>query len=267
MKVGMPFPSSDSTTCCARYGSGVGGSRALGAAEGWLSAAERLNAANRRVHETWARRDQGSAEHAAWQSATGAARAAYEQMYPQAFWDGLVRLQAGDPTELDGALLFLEVDPWCFRSGYVKERIAQLLTRHELSPGQRERFERVLVHLVDVGDRREFAEFCRLARRAPTQRLRAELRARLRSTDEGVRRRALVMLTSLRRPRLTPDEIEIARDLIFRNARRRADGSPWSANRWAYRLALQLSDSEWAARLAAVCDESDGNRQMMSAGA
>lgn len=66
------------------------------------------------------------------------------------------RLAAGESDALEPALVFLEADPWCFRSGYAKERIAELLSRHHPDLGQQARIERVLLHVVDVGDRPEF---------------------------------------------------------------------------------------------------------------
>jgi hypothetical protein len=225
-----------------------------------LTCAARLNDAHRLVHETAARRDLGTAEYNAWQGAAQALHDAYDEMYPRAFWEMLTRLQNRDAAAVEGALRFLEVDPWCFRSGYVKEWIAQLLKRHELTVAEQVRVERLLVHLVDVGDRREFSEFCKLARRNATPRLRAELRFRLASSDDdGVRRRALVMLTSLRHPRLTPAEVQVARDLILLNARRRDDRSR-SANAWAERLAAQVSDDDWAEQLVSIAVSSDADR-------
>jgi hypothetical protein len=144
---------------------------------------------------------------------------------------------------------FLEVDPWCFRSGYAKELIARRLRKVALTDEQRSRLGQVLIRAVDVGDRREFSEYCKLARAHATPALREQLTARLAADDAGVRRRALVMLASLRRPRLTPGELAVARSIVLAGARER-DQPYWTSGRWVSALAERFSDDGWAHRLA-----------------
>lgn len=55
------------------------------------------------------------------------------------------RLRSGDDTAIDPALLFLEADPWCFRSGYLKESLMRALASGVSLSGYRRRIHRVLI--------------------------------------------------------------------------------------------------------------------------
>lgn len=146
-------------------------------------------------------------------------REAFEAMYSEAFWAEVRSLAGGEHDAVEPALAFLEADPWCFRSGYVKDELMRLLARHELTMSERERLESVLLRAVDAGDRREFRRSCKLAARIRTPHLRRELRRRIDAEDRGIARRALLMLTSLPRARLTPSEIARAREIVLDGAR------------------------------------------------
>ncbi|HET7489632.1 MAG TPA: hypothetical protein VFJ85_17020 [Acidimicrobiales bacterium] len=205
----------------------------------WLDRrADHVRLTHRAVHEAFDRRSSAGA-FAAWEDAATAAHEAFEIMYPRRFWDDVERLRAGDPDAVEPLLAFLEADPWCFRSGYAKETILRFLRRHRLDGGQQARVEGVLLHAVDAGDRREFRMSCKLARANATPGLRAGLHARLRSADPGVARRALLMLTSIKRPRLDAAEVAIARGVVLRGAERRR------APRWVGELAWRFWSDDW----------------------
>jgi hypothetical protein len=56
------------------------------------------------------------------------------------WWEATVdALRAGDPGAVEPVVIFLEVDPQCFRSGYEKERLCPLLARAALTGDQRRR--------------------------------------------------------------------------------------------------------------------------------
>ena len=176
--------------------------------------AQALNAASAKIHSTVPLRDSSAADHHAWHEATVEFRAALEQMYPESFWRDTRALAAGDTHAVEPALAFLEADPWCFRSGYVKAELMRYLSRVALTVPQQKRSQQILLHLVDVGDRREFSYACRLARANSSDPLRGELKQRLDSPDRGVRRRALQMIVSLAEPVLDAGELQAARALL-----------------------------------------------------
>jgi hypothetical protein len=79
----------------------------------------------------------------------------------------------------------------------VKEDILRRVQRVPFAKEHEDRLRNVLVHAVDVGNRREFKWHCRLARRLDNPELRKALLERLASTDPGVRRRAFWMVDGL----------------------------------------------------------------------
>jgi len=175
-------------------------------------------------------------------------------------------LQAGDPGAVDRALLYLETDRWGFRTGYVKQRLFRYLRHYELTHEQRRRLHLVLVACVDVGDRSEFGEACRCARRFEPDSLRDSLMYRFRSDDLGVSIRAMRMLTTLRHPRLSEDDRDHARDLLL----------VWASGprvrypaRWVSTVVRRLWASDWGEQLVAVAiaqpgtPRSHGARQLL----
>jgi hypothetical protein len=67
-------------------------------------------------------------------------------MYPPEWGETVTALQHGDRDAVDPAIVFLEADPRCFRSGYQKEELCRFLGRAELTDQQRRR-------LLNVADR------------------------------------------------------------------------------------------------------------------
>ncbi len=203
---------------------------------------------HQRLEEAFERRDEGPARVAAWEDAARAYREAIELMYPEEFWRQVDSLRQHEGTAVDPALTFLEADPWCFRSGYAKETILRLLPRHSLSNDQVARVERVLLHGVDVGDRREFRFHCRLARHVATPEFRRALFERLHGTDVGVARRALWMLTTIRRPRFAAVDITRAQELVLA-ATRGSEDENWTSSDWTGDLASRFWSPEWESEL------------------
>jgi hypothetical protein len=168
-------------------------------------------------------------------------------MYPGELEDAMRALARRDATSgeaIETVFLFLEADPWCFRSGYVKQELLRRLANRQLAPADRERLTDVLLRHVDAGDRRELPCACKLARRHATPRLRAELKQRLASEDPDVARRGLLMLSSLHRPHLSPEELAQARNAIL-------DGIHYGHGRrmtrpdWLQTLAGRYWTDEW----------------------
>jgi hypothetical protein len=233
-----------------------------------LRSAERLQRTCSDVEETFANREDGPEQLAVWEQATRRFHEALDAMYPDAFRATIERLAAGESDALEPALVFLEADPWCLRSGYAKERIAQLLPRHHPDPGQQARIERVLLHVVDVGDRREFRRFCKLARSIAGTALSSGLRQRLLGDDRDVARRALLMLTELPDAPLSAAETARARELLLQAARRRELQDPsyagivfWFPPDWVAALVRRCWDAAWGHELVAIAIAGGEDRQ------
>jgi len=97
--------------------------------QGLLARAELLNAAEAKIDSTVAVRDSSPAAYQAWREAAAEGHAARERMYPECFRKDTTALAAGDTTAIEPTLEFLETDPWCFRSGYVKANLMRFLSR------------------------------------------------------------------------------------------------------------------------------------------
>jgi hypothetical protein len=117
-------------------------------------------------------------------------RSAIARAYPPAFWEDYQRLKKGNPTSLATAVKFLEADPWFFRSGYIKAELIRHISRIEIPQDIEERLRLVVLATVDRRDRREFRQYCRLARKVDSPDLREGLSLRLQNDDPAVRRRA-----------------------------------------------------------------------------
>jgi hypothetical protein len=175
-------------------------------------------------------------------------------------WDELVvGLQLDDPEAIEGALRYLEADPWEFRSGYLKGRLLHHLAGRELDEHQRLRLRPVLLHYCDVGPRWEFPKACRLARRVPIPGLRNELVERLYGGIVGADVRCLRMLFAMRRPRLSERDRRQAQHalLVWAGEQRR---SGWDA-RWLAPTVLRLWRADAVGQLTRVVEGEDETKR------
>jgi hypothetical protein len=124
-------------------------------------------------------------------------RAAIADAYPPGFWEDAEQLRNRDPAGLPIAIEFLEADPWFFRTGYVKEKLIRYLLRFDVSERDAARLRNVVLAAVDQCYRREFREYCRLARKVDAPELRQQLHERLTQGNADIRRRAQWMLDGL----------------------------------------------------------------------
>lgn len=81
------------------------------------------------------------------------------------FWkpESLQSLEAGDPELLEIALAFVEVDPYYFRSGYLKKRLFRRLKRLKLSNAHRQRLLQGILDAVQSHRGDGWKDFCLLA--------------------------------------------------------------------------------------------------------
>ena len=105
---------------------------------------------------------------------------------------------------LEFVVAFLEVDPWFFGSGYLKEGFLTRLKRSDLDEAIRERLRRVLLDAVERRGAREFQRYCRLAAVIPNEDFVSALQQATASADGAVASRARRMLGVIRQRRGSP---------------------------------------------------------------
>jgi hypothetical protein len=131
----------------------------------------------------------GSWRHYFWTS--------FHAMYPQPWWAQVSRIEDGSLEGIEPALVFLEADPWCFRSGYTKQLLMRLLRRPRLLYAHQMRLRRVCLAAVYAGPRMEFREYCRTARVVDGTEFRLQLSQVSRNADGAAGQRARWMLDAL----------------------------------------------------------------------
>ena len=100
-------------------------------------------------------------------------------------WDQyLVELRDGTASP-EAAIVFLEVDPWCTTSGYMKQKLMRYVSRYDLSVADRRRLQLVVIDVLCKGPRREFPVTALLAKRIWDTKFEEEL-TDLASSDPGV---------------------------------------------------------------------------------
>ena len=162
--------------------------------------------------------------------------------------DTVERVRHGAPHGVDDALTFLEADPWCFRSGYAKERLLRSLGTVEFTEAQRRRGAAVVRSYVLGPDRREFRPVGRLVRALDAE-VRPFLLATLSRGAPVAARHALWLLLEL--PDLDPAT------LVLPRAREVLLGACHSEDRyyqqmgWLTAAARRLSSDEWIATVTA----------------
>ncbi|CAJ61018.1 MULTISPECIES: hypothetical protein [Frankia] len=82
-----------------------------------------------------------------WEQKAGLFKASVRDYYAP-FEAAAAALRAGAPTELETAVLFLEADPWCFRSGYMKSKLMSRIANSVDIEAYRSRLQNIVVCLV-----------------------------------------------------------------------------------------------------------------------
>ena len=110
--------------------------------------------------------------------------------FPGGLRVGLEKLAKQDPQIVELAIQFLEYDLRFFRSGYIKEKSLRRLKHCDFTDGQRWRIEAMIVRSLDLGGRREFKGFSRLAVAVYCSSLVEAVALRQLASDPEVARRA-----------------------------------------------------------------------------
>lgn len=139
----------------------------------------------------------GHTEKLLWEETAELFHRSWNEAFPPYFWEDFEILKNGDREGLSAALKFLEADPWFFRSGYVKADLLRYIKKLTLTENEIARVERILLHIVDTRDAREFREYCNVARVFKTDALRCELQHRMLNSDGKIFRRAKWMLEAV----------------------------------------------------------------------
>jgi hypothetical protein len=123
-------------------------------------AAAEFDALNRQIHVTVLERDTSPEERRAWADACDAFHK-YRSIL-DTFWypESLQRLLAGDPELLEIAIAFVEVDPYYFRSGYMKQRLFRRLKRLTLPEPQRQRIRQAVISALRLHRGSGWKDFC-----------------------------------------------------------------------------------------------------------
>jgi hypothetical protein len=156
-----------------------------------------INARHARIYETLPHRTKSEAHRREWEDACLAFRAYRHPVFDLMRPDVLEKIRSGADSWRSAAILFLEVDPWFFRSGYMKQRLLRVLKGATLTTQERQRLDAVFLAVVTSRDRREFREYCRVAAKVGSLTLRRGLVASLSTDDERVRARTTEMLRYL----------------------------------------------------------------------
>ncbi len=102
-----------------------------------------------------------------WKKATQDFHDSYDQLaFPGGLDHALDALKKNDPATIDHAILYLEADPYFYRSGYIKQKIIRLLKQSTLSPHHILQLQAVLIANIQRGGRSR--EYCRLAKKIQT---------------------------------------------------------------------------------------------------
>lgn len=174
-------------------------------------------------------------------------------MYPVEFFELLREIPNGSDQAIDEAIIFLEADPWCFRSGYVKAAIVRRLGSRAIGADNQRRLRSVIMQVIDAGDRREFRWYARLARRLDSAELREALIQRLTSAEPGVRRRAFWILEAL--PfELPATSHPLAQQVIIDAG---FDPQGWRVSWWRREAARKYEDEQFRHRLLAMFREGE----------
>ncbi len=153
--------------------------------------------------------------------------------------------ESGDPGAADQALAYLEADPYYFRSGYARAKLARSLAQATLSDADVERARRYVLDAVDGRKHCNQRELSQLAGAVANDEMRATLRTRLHDPDRSKARRALHTLHGIRRPAFMPADFEAAHDLVLADLRRATTWTPVSVAR----VADWLWTPDWEAEL------------------
>ena len=160
--------------------------------------AKTLRELHNAIEVTFVDRELDETHHRLWVTACERFHSSYDQLaFPGGLEEQFRSLNRGDAQAIEMAVRYLEADPWCFRSGYIKEELLQALRRAILTNEQRDRLRSVILERINKGSGREFRRYCRLAKDLVNTEFVASVRQATMSQDIDVSRRAGWVMSSL----------------------------------------------------------------------
>ena len=113
-------------------------------------AAEIIPRLHKAVHHYAANRGQSAYMHEKWHNACREFHEKYRELSFLGGWDSArERIRAGDQDALEYAIVFIEMRPYYFRSGYMFEALIKCLNSVAMSLSQRKRYEAVKKAFTD----------------------------------------------------------------------------------------------------------------------
>lgn len=163
-----------------------------------LDEAAKLQQLHATVHTTWAHRDRDARFRRVWSDACDAFHT-YVSAIDRYLDRACDEKRYTDREVIEFSICFLEVDPWFFRSGFLKQELLTRLKRTELDKSAKERLRAVLIDAVNRRGTREFKYYCRLAVRLATSDLVKLLRVASVGQDRARASRARMMMSYIAR--------------------------------------------------------------------
>ncbi len=157
----------------------------------------KLGELHAQVHQTLLHRDRDAKSRSEWELACTAFHS-YVSRMDYHIERACKNVRYNEKQLLEFVVCFLEVDPWFYRSGYLKEVFLTRLKRSDLNDAIKERLRIVLAGSVHRRGTREFKYYCRLAAVIGDEGLVSALEKASESADGAVAYRAKSMLRVIR---------------------------------------------------------------------
>jgi len=114
-----------------------------------------------RIHSTFLSRAVSEEHWSQWKDACAECHQRFDMLVFPGGGKMLLRVRENDPVALEAAVRFLAIDPYHFRSGYIKEYLWKWLLHCKLSRSARGRLEQAALGYLDRRITREFWIMCK----------------------------------------------------------------------------------------------------------
>jgi len=122
----------------------------------------------------------------------------HDRSYPPGLDEGIANLHSGSSDDIERCIAYLEADLYVFGSGYIKSDIIKRLKKLDLKLEFRRRLQNVVINVIKKGFRREFKDYCRLARHVHSEGFLLEVEKFLKSNDPNLALRGKWVLDACR---------------------------------------------------------------------